>query len=221
MIYLFEDRIERKNQYVRDNFDNPLIKEKIIDCKKLVELQNYIKTEFTDAKVILLHKSYNFDDKDFTIENFIQSFESLLNIPVILFSGGSRSNLIKKGNIITAEINSGIMYNNLKAFVDTYQNEKKIIIPILVYGENYRINTLLEMQSKINIYFFDKKDIDTLSRSNYDRYINRRLFDTIKDDDELSEDLNKIDEWVKRNDNIITISTFKSQIQKLINRYRV
>lgn len=220
MIYLFEDRIERKKQYVTDKtFDNPLIKEKIIDCKKLSELQEYIRKEYNDAKVVLLHKSYGLDGKEFTIDDIRQSFKSVLNIPVILFSGGSKSNLINDNGIITADINSGVMYKNLKAFVDAYQKDEKIVIPILVYGDNYRINTLLEMQSKINIYLFDKNDNDILSKSNYDRYISR-IFDTVRDDDELSNDINKIDKWIEGKVNI-KIFIFKDQIQKLINRYRV
>ena len=112
MIYLFEDREERKRQFLGGEFNHSLIQHKPFDCADAKEMVEYIKSNYQDAAAVLLHKSYEFGNKGITLDSVKNGFQNALSIPVVLFSGGSNSNLIREGETITAEINSGVMYRN-------------------------------------------------------------------------------------------------------------
>ena len=218
MIYLLEDRIDRKNQFLDDSDKYPLLCQKAFECSSERDIEIYIKENYSDAQVVLLHKSYVFKDKSsITPELVKEKFQILFKVPVILFSGGSNSNLIKENGLITAEINSGVMYKNLPLFHHTYQESGFVNIPELVYGENYKMNQLLEMQAKINNYFFDRKGSDTLNDS---------IVEDIKDITDAITDtaivgyLNKMWEWIDgkiSSSDTPRIDTLTSLIQRLIN----
>ncbi len=214
MIYLFEDREDRKKQFLGNETLHPMIQQKPFNCPTIDIIDSYIQDNYKDADAILLHKSYQLENKDFTIENIKSGFVSLLKIPVVLFSGGSKSSLIKEKDLITAEINSGVMYRNLNEFITSFQKDGIIRIPILVYGKNYQLNQLLEMQTKICSYMFDRHIDDTLTHTD-----KRKLLQIINDveTDNLLDDINKLSSWIESNYNTISFEVLNNQVQKLIN----
>lgn len=221
MIYLFEDREDRKRQFLGEGFNHSMIQHKPFDCANKNEIVDYVKQNYQDASAVLLHKSYIFENKEYTIDNVISGFKLALNIPVVLFSGGSNSRLIKDGNIITAEINSGIMYKNLTDFLNHYQATNEVCVPILVYGKKYRLNQLLEMQSKIQFYVFDKTYSYVLSPED-NRKINRIILSVT--DYTLSNDIKKLQSWLEEWTKVnkpITVSLLLTQIQNLVNKYQL
>lgn len=219
MIYLFEDRDDRKKQFLGEQSLHPLICQKPFDCSNADGINEYIKNQYQDADVVLLHKSYNFANKRITVEDVSKGFKGVLGIPVVLFSGGSKSSLIKEGDMITAEINSGVMYRNLNLFIELYQQKGEVCIPVLVYGKSYQINQLLEMQARMNVYLFDRKDTDKLE-SDKDR---RKLKQIIRDvsDKSLSADINKLMDWIEEKKEGLQIIQLKQTIHNLIKKYRV
>ena len=155
MIYLFEDREGRKKEFLTDDGQYPMIRHKPFDCASTQRINDYICNNYQDAKVVLLHKSYSFKEgSNITPELVKDSFKQLMNVPVVLFSGGSDSNLIKEGEMITAEINSGVMYGNLRVFHDSFLKTGSPNLSILLYGIDYKRNQLLGMQHKLFIYLF-------------------------------------------------------------------
>lgn len=218
MIYLFEDRIGRKEQFLNDSEKYPLLCQKAFSCSSELDIESYIKENYSDAKAVLLHKSYVFKDNSSIKPELVKAkFQLLIKTPVILFSGGSNSNLIKEKGLITAEINSGVMYKNLPLFHDSYKATGNVNIPMLVYGENYKMNQLLEMQAKINNYLFDRSGSDTLNDS---------IVEDIKDitsvitDTTTVEYLNKMWNWIDSkmsSSGTLRIDTLTSLIQRLIN----
>ena len=222
MIYLFEDREDRKRQLLGEVELHPLICEKPFDCSSVDEIGNYIIDNYSDAAAVLLHKSYSFVNKGITIDNVKENFKFLLDIPVVLFSGGSISSLIKEGDVITAEINSGVMYRNLNLFIETYQQKGEICIPMLVYGKYFQINQLLGMQAKINAYFFDRNENDK-ENGLLEEKDRRRVKQIIRDvnDRSLRGDIDKLKKWIEEKDDGLQITQIKQTIQNLINNYRV
>lgn len=218
MIYLFEDREDRKQQFLGDNINHPLICQNSFDCSNVDEIANYIKNNYHDAKVVLLHKSYDLGKKEFTIENIKNGFKTVLGIPVVLFSGGSNSSIIKEGDIVTAEINSGVMYQNLNFFAEIYQKDGVICIPILVYGKYYRINQLLEIQAKMNDFLFDRHVNDTIQQSDI-RKLNKILNDIAESS--ISEGIGILKSWIEKNRETLKIERLQKAVQQLIKKYRV
>lgn len=214
MIYLFEDRKERMNQCFKGKMDDTIIKVSVFDCEK-DGINLYIKDNYSDAKAILFHSSYTFPKNGYTIENVKAAFIEQ-KIPFIYFSGGLRNNII---NETTANVNSGDMYNNLPEFLDCYKNEKKIVIPLLVYGKRFLINSLLEMQNLITNYFFNKKYNDPIGKNDID-YIVDNIIDISLNLPKLKEDKDDLINWLKSSKNP-QISLILSQIQKLIDKYPI
>jgi len=216
MIILFEDRKERKEQFISNNEQFPLISESSMDCSNLLELNDYLKNNFKDAKVILLHKSYEFKDKTITPENFKTASQTALNVPVVMFSGGSNSNLIHERVFITAEVNSGVMYKNLRLFHDEYQRTGTPNIPLLVYGANYRVNQLMEIQAKINLYFFNRRSTEMLNENDVEEIMD--ITDAITSENEKNK-LDKMWNWIEgKGVENVTIGAVLSLVQRMINQ---
>ncbi len=223
MIYLFEDRDDRKQQLLGEEGLHALVCQKPFDCSYSEDVGDYILNNFSDAEVVLLHKSYRFANKNVTTDCVKEAFKTL-DIPVVLFSGNSRSSLIKDDAGTTAEINSVVMYRNLNLFMSFYQQTEEVCIPILVYGKYYKINQLLEMQAKLFFLLFDRKDEDVL-KPDIDGKIIRKIMQIIGDvnDSSLSADVEKLKKWTNEtiNNDGLQIGRLKQSIQNLIKRYKV
>lgn len=156
MIYLLEDRRDRFEQQLKVKLDERLIKtDATISCTK-EEVEGYIKEHFSDAKLILMHRSYNFADSDIT-PIYLQSVFNEHGASVVIFSGGNSSNVSNNNGTI----NSQDLYANLPWFIS--QNDEKNISK-LIFGEKYLLNSLVAFQGKVYDVLFNVANTDTLEK---------------------------------------------------------
>lgn len=217
MIYLFEDRIGRMQQFLKNNLDSEFIKIALIDCQK-ENLINHLSSEFSDSSAIIFHSSYSFNDNSITNED-VKKYFCDNKIPFIYFSGGLNNNLVIENGITNGNVNSGDMYNNLTYFIDDYKIQKKINISLLIYGKKYLLNSLLELQAIISLYLFDKSNEHVLTSEDFNEIID--LIEVRLKENELQDDKFKLLEWLNSK-NIrekLDKQTILSQIQKLNNKY--
>jgi len=217
MIYLFEDRKGRQELYLKEKLDNIVLKTALIDCKKS-DLTNYLTNHFSDAKAILFHSSYSFNDNEITKED-IKKIYIEKKIPFIYFSGGLNNNIVVENGMSNANLNSGDMYKNLPIFLQEYKNNNKINVSLLIYGEKYLLNSLLELQSILTYYFFKKSNDYILIGNDYEDIID--IIDVRIKEDELKEDKTKLLNWIEteREKQKLNKQTLLSQIQKLTDNY--
>ena len=150
MIYIFDDRYERRESYtalVKKNHN--LISFESIKCETIDELENFI-LDLEDASMILLHSSYRYLGDVFKTEEVVEKF-SLLDIPVVLFSGGfmhpSVSLILGKHKVYN--INSIVMYQNLEVYLSHLKLNQSSPIDILIWGESYIQNIITRTQSDL------------------------------------------------------------------------
>lgn len=217
MIYLFEDRKGRMEQYLKAHLDSDVIKVVLIDCGK-DNLADYLTDNFSDSKAIIFHSSYSFNDKNITNEDVKKYFIGK-KIPFVYFSGGLNNNLVIENGTTNGNVNSGDMYKNLIYFLKLFKEYGKINIPLLVYGEKYLLNSLLELQTVISLCLFAKPNNQPLTNSDYDEIID--LVDARIKEDELKEDKSKLLEWLGKAKQKLSLDkqTLLSQIQKLNDKY--
>lgn len=217
MIYLFEDRKGRMEQYLKAHLDSDVIKVALIDCEK-DNLSDYLTDNFSDSKAIIFHSSYSFNDKNITNEN-VKKYFIEKKIPFVYFSGGLNNNLVIENGATNGNVNSGDMYNNLEYFLKVYKEYGQINVPLLVYGEKYLLNSLLELQAVISLSLFAKPNDHSLTNSTYYEIID--LVDARIKEEELKEDKSKLLEWLGKAKQKLSLDkkTLLSQIQKLNDKY--
>lgn len=218
MIYLFEDRKGRMEAYFKDSLDINTIKIGRLDCKK-AELETYLEDHFADAAAVLFHSSYLFIDHQITNED-VKNYFKRKKISFVYFSGNMSNNLILENGLLNANVNSGDMYNNLSIFLEEYARNKTINIPKLVYGEKYLINSLMELQTVINMFLFDKTSSHFLSEVELFEIMD--LTEARLKEVEFNEDKTKLLDWLKKDikKGKINKQTLTNQIQRLIDKYR-
>lgn len=217
MIYLFEDRKGRMEQYLNHNLDSTIINVALLDCKK-EKLVEYLSDNFSDAKAIIFHSSYSFNDMSISNED-VKKYFIEKKVPFVYFSGGLNNNLVNENGITNGNVNSGDMYKNLPYFLKVYELQNRINIPLIVYGEKYLLNSLLEVQTIINIYLFEKVNNYILEVFDFNEITD--LVDARFKEDELKEDKLKLLDWFNNESKKKTLDkqTLLSQIQKLNDKY--
>ncbi|MFS4429479.1 hypothetical protein [Chryseobacterium sp. S90] len=216
MIYLFEDRDGRMRSYLKENLDSSLIEVAIIDCQKN-ELEDYLSTRFKNSEAIIFHSSYSFSDNKITNEDVKKYFISQ-EIPFVYFSGGLSNNLVVENAIINGNVNSGDMYKNISSFLEDYKINKKVNIPILVYGKQYLLNSLLELQYVIVLFLFNKANDYEITTN--DLYEITDLIDARLKESELEEAKRSLREYLTADHSKpIYKQNLLLQIQKLIDKY--
>ena len=83
MIYLFEDRKGRMQEYIKEEINSSLFKESVFDCD-LIDIDKYIDSQFNNADCILFHKSYVFPQSGITADFVKQKFINK-EIPFVFF----------------------------------------------------------------------------------------------------------------------------------------
>ena len=217
MIYLFEDRKGRMEQFIKGGIDQRFLKEVVFDCTD-ENIDAFIEINFKDAVCILFHKSYNFPNRKITSDLVKQIFINK-QIPFVYFSGGLNNNVLLDNNIYTGNVDSGDMYNNLDEFLTNYKGQKTPNIPLLVYGKGYLLNSLLELQNKITKKLFTYKDDYILNSDDLDEILD--LISPRIMEPELKQDKQKFEDWIENNmyKNKISTIIIKSQLEKLIEKY--
>lgn len=215
MIYLFEDRRDRMNSYLKDNIDvfNSFINsERIIDVR-LDELENYLKN-LEDLDVIILHKSYAFLDKSITPQN-VKEIAKKLDAKFVLFSGGLNTAIVDDYEIV---MNSGEFYNNLPNFLKHYQVSMNYDLTYLVFSNEREIN--LHQLKK-----FQNKTFKTILNFNSKEENTKKLFKKVKlfsDEYLISDSLKPYREKLKvllEKEIPVNTQTLFNQLQKMIASY--
>jgi len=133
MIYLFEDRVDRMQNLLKDNLDNYsdiFKKEETFEKVNSDNVLDYLNS-LKNMNVIIIHKSYKFPNK-LNIDK-IKEAAINLNKKIVVFSGGSGNAVINENEAV---INSGRLYTNLKSFLQTYsQSDSVVNLYILIYGK--------------------------------------------------------------------------------------
>lgn len=217
MIYLFEDRKGRMEQYKKGEIDCSILKEAIFDCTN-ENIEAYIENNFKNADCILFHRSYNFPDRKIT-SDLVKHIFINKQIPFVYFSGGLYNNVLLENHTYIGNVDSGDMYNNLELFLTNYSELNSPNIPLLVYGQGYLLNSLLELQNKICKKLFMYKDEQILNSDDLEEIldiISPRIIEP-----ELKKDKQKFEDWIENNidENKITTRIIKSQLEKLIEKY--
>ncbi len=218
MIYLFEDKEGRMALYMKAGIDQCLLKRAIMNCKR-DEISQYIDDNYSDADAVLFHVSYSFPQSGVTNDVVREAFLSK-GIPFVYFSGGSKNSLgTTPQGIPTADIRSEDMYSHLPSFIEEYRATGKINLPLLVFGKNYLMNSLLKATEWVNDQLWGLKGDEPISPA-----IARTLVSGIRSgmqEEELKEDkntlLNFINEHFSSGD--LTPDRLMTQIQKIIDRH--
>jgi hypothetical protein len=132
MIYLFEDRLDRMQNLLKDNLDNYsdiFKKGETFDKVNSDNVLDYLNS-LNNMNVIIIHKSYKFPNK-LTID-IIKEAAINLNKKIVVFSGGSGNAVINENEAV---INSGRLYTNLKGFLESYSQSDSVNLYILIYGK--------------------------------------------------------------------------------------
>lgn len=158
MIYIFEDRAERKRQHqeIVTRYQGKICFAKF-DIDEDMNLEDYIINNFLDAKIIIFHKSYSFKSKTVNLEE-IKKKMKMNRIRFVVFSGGIENGSINSDGNVEA-INADVMYNNLEVFLKFYEEDKEINFEPLVWGEHYKLNQQLSLQDKLFREYFITTDL--------------------------------------------------------------
>jgi len=220
MIYLFEDRKDRMYNLLKENindFDDVLVSNIIVDVEK-EKLPSFFNS-LTNLDVVILHKSYAFNDKNIT-PDYIKEIVKKGNKKFVLFSGGS-DNAIIDDNEIT--LNSGTLYKNLYFFIQNYRNNEDANLVYLVFNNQseYLKHQIKKYQNNVMSKILKLNDASS-------KELFHKTFDSIKDSlddflitDEFSEDKKKLTKYLEKK---IEAKDFNhkilfEQIQKMISKY--
>lgn len=156
-IMLIDDRTERQIKFyeetgvnldeysdVLDNFTADSYEELLKDFKSndFSIIEKY--------EVIITHRSAFGDLNGLVISNFKELCKQK-NKSIVFFSGGISSISIKNSPFVHLLLNSKKFYsNNLKLFLELSKNNKPNLL-VLAFGENWKINLLLNSLEKINL----------------------------------------------------------------------
>ncbi|MBO5272265.1 MAG: hypothetical protein J6B30_05565 [Muribaculaceae bacterium] len=157
MIYIFDDRFQRRN-----NNQEKLSKYSDIvkfDTVKTIpgkSVEECVFDAIISPKCIMFHKSYVFEDDNVDFETIRTLFISL-DVPIVIFSGGTEGG--NKGDS-EININADVMYENLPYFLEDFKENEQINIDILLWGKRYKLNAILELQNKLAESFFIKNNLD-------------------------------------------------------------
>lgn len=157
MIYIFDDRIQRRNyneEKLRGFSDIVTF-----DTVRLIagkQADEIILDSIESPECIIFHKSYALGNDNITFETIRQLFVDL-NIPIVIFSGGTEGSN-KSANEIN--MNADLMYENLLYFIEDFKEKGQINLDILLWGKRHKLNALIEFQNRFSKKFFINKDPD-------------------------------------------------------------
>ena len=173
-IALIEDRTKRQELFIEatkidldgylDILDN-IIEDSYQEFKDTILKDDCILDKYD---IIISHRSA-FEDKNSQILSIIEKHCEKFGKPLIYFSGGISVNLYSHDNFDKLILNSKTFYSqNLKIFLDAVKEDKENIL-MLSYGNNWKLNIVLNNLENVNLflerYKLGKKDIDEFDNS--------------------------------------------------------
>lgn len=203
MIYLFEDRINRMNQYLVNKEVKHAIDEgeyiKLVNfsAEEKEDLNSYIQREFQDANVVLFHGTYIFPNAKFTVSDVRFAFAKN-QVDFISFSGGSNTgNYFLIGNHYEGSINSAVMYENLIRLLRNYETTGHPDVRLLFFGEEYLKNELLIFEKLINQYLANYEESTPIAPEDL-KFIQDTILDPYLSDPEFESHKDMIDGWMTK-----------------------
>lgn len=157
-ILLIEDRSKRQRLFMEDTGIDlskySSIVENAVDEKYNQVYNDLLKESFNfdDYEIIISHKSA-YDDDTSAILHRLENYCKMQEKKLILFSGGIDSVYYhKEGRYEHLELNSKLFYShNLELFLESYIINSFNILS-LAYGKQWRLNILIEVLEKTNLY---------------------------------------------------------------------
>ena len=214
-VLLIEDRQQRQEQFLAKTE---------IDISKCTTVNNKIGTTyqefrkeilennkcFDDYQVIISHRSA-FDKDNSKVIDLMEDYCMKNNKQLVLFSGGIYTSFYSEEPFKKLVLNSKLLYSqNLKLFLDNLENNSEVNLLLLAYGKNWKINLLLNILEKINLFILKFEDLEDEDKS-YE-YLNDEInIEIIESQIDLSN--------IKDNDTITTedLEILKNNILDNIN----
>lgn len=185
-IMLIDDRTERQTKFYEEtgiNFDNDsdVLDNFTADSyeKLLEEFRNNDFRRLDEYEVIITHRSA-FGDLNGQVISTFKELCKQKNKPksLVFFSGGISSVSIKNSPFEHLLLNSKKFYgNNLKLFLELSKNNKPNLL-VLAFGENWKINLLLNSLEKINVYIGKNNFAENIT---YEEFEDEVHMDLIRD----------------------------------------
>jgi hypothetical protein len=185
MIYLFEDRIKRKEEYLPKDFSHVNLKFANFNLTEDMDIQQYVQSQYGNAEAVIFHASY--DLKNCLPDEVREAFMNM-NIPFIYFSGGMESGdyyLGHNGKYLV-NVNSAIMYKNLGLFLSKYDTSKELDPRVLLLGQNPTLNEGLKFLKISEIFLsncgeiISKKNLRDFKARVLDIYLEGKEFEELK-----------------------------------------
>lgn len=213
MIYLFEDRPERKKQY----FGDRVLPSGICEAKFTYQpsdgsVADYLDRLFTDAEGAIVHKSYSgLESGQFSeIRDYFKRKGKLF----VVFSGGIPSaNCIPVNNTWQVYINSRVLYTNLEEFARLKN------VQVLCFGQKWKIaeclNCLRDLKTAFSFAEVKEKVDVNIPRRILNNLIN--ILTQYKGRfEELDSVIDKLVAWLE-NSSDLTPAIVKDQMNKDFN----
>ena len=171
-ILLIEDRTHRQNDFLKQVNINLDEYKGILDNKIDDKYEKFIKDMQSDSfdlsvyDVIIAHQSIFINEyKDILgkLKNHCKDNHKAL----VLFSGGNETSYMND-EYEELGLSSEVFYSqNLNLFLDDFKL-KNINIRILTYGNNWKLNIMLNVLEKISFFLNENDDVDI----DYDEFVN-------------------------------------------------
>lgn len=184
MILLIEDRDFRQKEFERE-FEISLDSYSDILDNKTQERYLSIYQELKDNNcnlekytIIICHKSAFGEDNNKICSYLIEHCKKFSK-PLIFFSGGINSNYYNRDEYELIELNSKIFYSqNLKIFLDDIR-ENRVNILILSYGYRWKLNILLSILERIEVFIESHRDEEDIDFDEFSNGVKFNLIETL------------------------------------------
>ena len=157
MILFLEDKETRES---RIDISNENIDVFIGYSKCEQQLNDFIKNNeiFNKYDIIIIHESINFK-KDTDIIHKIKGYCKNNAKKLVIFSGNNSQPSLSNN---TLTITAKSLYSNIKIFLENYKNNQSNIL-MLAYGEHWRLNILLNILEKINMFIENLEETENIT----------------------------------------------------------
>jgi hypothetical protein len=212
-ILLIEDRVERQKKFTEDTGIDISSYSDILDNQTTLNkniLENY--------DTIVTHRSaYGNVDED--ILGYLKEYCANTKTKLIFFSGGISSTYYSNIKYEFLLLNSKSFYSkNLKLFLDDFKTTNKANLLLLAYGTNWKINVMLNVLSKINLFISHEK-IRILKKDNSDERVKFSKFKTQSNIDSISDIIEiKYPEITKGAINLTDLESISNDVKQYIQQ---
>lgn len=180
MIYIFEDRTERKqrNESKLKEYGDVCKFAKYDELIKDGSIENFAVSLSPERDCVIFHRSYALQN-GVSIDQ-IRTYFIQFGIPFVEYSGGiERSNAVREQGIKYYIINADLMYSNLPAFLDWYKKYNRVVCDVLIWGNDFEKNRMFSLFAQFYAdNFLDKRWTDEVPKTDISRLvriINRHL----------------------------------------------